>query len=84
LENIEILVLGGIPKIPKLFDFRLILADYGNFQQPCTASSRFWQFSEAWIGFGRFWQFTAGLDRFWQILLDLDMADRSFLGGLKT
>jgi hypothetical protein len=45
LENIEIPVLGGIPKIPKLFDFGLILADYGNFQQPCIASSRFWQFS---------------------------------------
>jgi hypothetical protein len=54
LENIEIPVLGGIPKIPKLFDFGLILADYGNFQQPCTASSRFWQFLEALTGFGRF------------------------------
>jgi hypothetical protein len=32
LENIEIPILGGIPKIPKLFDFGLILANYGNFQ----------------------------------------------------
>jgi hypothetical protein len=32
LENIEIPVLGGIPKILKLFDFGLILADYGSFQ----------------------------------------------------
>jgi hypothetical protein len=53
LEDIEIPILGGIPKIPKLFDFGLILADYGSFQQPCTASGRFWQFSEAWTGFGR-------------------------------
>jgi hypothetical protein len=41
LENIEIPVLGGIPKIPKLFDFGLILANYGSFQQPYTASSSF-------------------------------------------
>jgi hypothetical protein len=41
LENIEIPVLGGIPKIPKLFNFGLILADYGSFQQPCTASGNF-------------------------------------------
>jgi hypothetical protein len=41
LKNIEIPVLGGIPKIPKLFDFGLILADYGSFQQPCTASGSF-------------------------------------------
>jgi hypothetical protein len=54
LENIEIPVLGGIPKIPKLFDFGLILANYGSIQQPCTVSGRFWQFSEAWTGFGRF------------------------------
>jgi hypothetical protein len=54
LENIKIPVLGGIPKIPKLFDFGLILADHGSFQQPCTTSGRFWQFSEAWTGFGRF------------------------------
>jgi hypothetical protein len=54
LENIEISALGGIPKIPKLFEFGLILADYGSFQQPYTASGRFWQFSEAWTGFGRF------------------------------
>jgi hypothetical protein len=53
-ENIEIPVLGIIPKIPKLFEFGLILADYGSFQQPYTASGRFWQISEAWTGFGRF------------------------------
>jgi hypothetical protein len=47
LENIEIPVLGGIPKIPKLFDFGLILADYGSFKQPYTPSGRFWQFSKA-------------------------------------
>jgi hypothetical protein len=47
LENIEIPVLGGIPKIPKLFDFGLILADYGSFQQPCIVFGRFWQLSEA-------------------------------------
>jgi hypothetical protein len=41
LEYIEILVLGGIPKIPKLFDFGLILADYGSFQQPFIASGSF-------------------------------------------
>jgi hypothetical protein len=54
LENIEIPVFGGIPKIPKLFDFGLILADYGSFQQVYIAFGRFCQFSEAWIGFGRF------------------------------
>jgi hypothetical protein len=41
LENIKIPILGGIPKIPKLFDFGLILADFGSFQQ-------------YWTGFGRF------------------------------
>ena len=45
LENIKIPTLGGIPKIPKLFDFKLILADYSSFQQPYIAYGRFWQFS---------------------------------------
>jgi hypothetical protein len=54
LENIEIPVLGVIPKIPKLFEFGLILAHYGSFQQPYTASGRFWEFLEAWTGFGRY------------------------------
>jgi hypothetical protein len=54
-ENIEIPVLGVIPKILKLFEFGLILADYGSFQQPYTASGKFWQFSKAWTGFGKFW-----------------------------
>jgi hypothetical protein len=47
LENIKIPILGSIPKISKLFDFELILADYGSFQQPWTASGKFRQFSEA-------------------------------------
>jgi hypothetical protein len=41
LENIKIPILGGIPKIPKLFDFGLISASYGHFQQPYTASGNF-------------------------------------------
>jgi hypothetical protein len=53
-ENIEIPVLGVIPKILKLFEFGLILAYYSSFQQLYTASGKFWQFSEAWTGFGRF------------------------------
>jgi hypothetical protein len=65
LKNIEIPILGGIPKIPKLFDFGLILADSSSLEQLWTASSRFWQFSGAWIGFGRFWQFSTGSNRLW-------------------
>jgi hypothetical protein len=41
LENIEIPILGVNPKILKLFDFGLILADYGSFQRPYTASGSF-------------------------------------------
>jgi hypothetical protein len=51
LENIEIPVLGGIPKIPKLFDFGLILADYGSFQQPCIVLANSDSLQLVWTDF---------------------------------
>jgi hypothetical protein len=64
-------------------------ADFGRLWQFSTALDSFWQISAIfisldWIGFGRFWQFSTGSNKLWQILLHLDMADRSFLGGLIT
>jgi hypothetical protein len=63
LENIEIPILGVIPKIPKLFDFGLILADYGSFQHLIQLLAIF-------RSLDRFWQILTVYNRFRQIMVD--------------